>query len=76
MALNRMELLQRTLVMMDSTLMEMPLGYASMNIGRVLNLCAQQVSPACVYIICIIMCVHMHIKSLRIIDYTVYHSTV
>ena len=27
--------------------MEMPLGYASMNIGRVLNLYAQQVSPAC-----------------------------
>ena len=50
MALNRMELLQRTLVMMDSTLMEMPLGYASMDIGRVLNLCAQQVSPAWVYI--------------------------
>ncbi len=45
MALNRMELLQRTLVMMDSTFMEMPLGYASMDIGRVLNLCAQQVSP-------------------------------
>ena len=65
MALNRMELLQRTLVMMDSTLMEMPLGYASMDIGRVLNLCAQQVSPGYINVcVCMVQCSRLFESSL------------
>ncbi len=40
MALDRMELLQRTLVMVDSGWMEMQLGYVTLEIGRARYLCA------------------------------------
>ena len=40
-----MELLQHTLVMVDSGWMEMQLGYVTMEIGQAQYLCAQKVSP-------------------------------